>query len=302
MRKILDSLARFYAIMRKEVRQLLRDRPTFGMIVGIPLLQITLFGYAINLDVRHVHAGVVDLSASQQSRQWLAAAEASQLVRITHRLYSVEALYDALRRGDINVGIYLPDDFTRRARGGTGDGTGSGLGSDPGSNPGSVPGNDQSAGQIFIDNTSPGLDGVARQLATLPIGDNPANWINLDSGRGDIAPTFAVHTLYNPERRTAVQIVPALIGVILNLTMVLFTAVAVVRERERGNLEFLITTPVRTWELMLGKIAPYILIGLIQVTLILWVAQLLFDVLIVGSLWDLYLAAAWFIATSVCRV
>jgi ABC-2 type transport system permease protein len=107
-----------------------------------------------------------------------------------------------------------------------------------------------------------------------------------------------VLTEYNPERRTAVQIVPALIGVILNMTMVIFTAVAIVRERERGNLELLIATPVRSWELMAGKLMPYVLIGLIQTTLILTVGARVFDVPIRGSFVDLYLAAGLFIAAT----
>jgi ABC-2 type transport system permease protein len=107
-----------------------------------------------------------------------------------------------------------------------------------------------------------------------------------------------VRTLYNPERRTPVQIVPALIGVILTLTMVVFTAVAIVRERERGNMELLITTPVKSGELMIGKLIPYVLVGLIQTTLVLLVGTWLFNVPIVGSLVDLYLAAAAFIAAN----
>jgi ABC-2 type transport system permease protein len=107
-----------------------------------------------------------------------------------------------------------------------------------------------------------------------------------------------VRTEYNPEGRTAVQVVPALIGVILNMTMVIFTAAAVVRERERGNLELLITTPIRSWELMAGKLLPYVLIGLVQTTLILVVGAFIFDVPVNGSLVDLYLAAGLFIAAT----
>ncbi len=109
---------------------------------------------------------------------------------------------------------------------------------------------------------------------------------------------FEVRTEYNPERRTAVQVVPALIGVILNMTMVIFTAAAIVRERERGNLELLIATPIRSWELMAGKLLPYVLIGLLQTTLILIVGVSIFDVPVNGSLLDLYLAAALFIAAT----
>lgn len=277
------NFSRMWAVISKEFRQIARDRPTFGMIVGIPLLQILLFGYAINLDVRHISAAVVDLSHSQMARQWLASAEASQLIQLSQRYPDLEQLDQALREGQIQVGIYIPADFVRRSQ-------------DP----------TRPAGQILIDNTSPGIDGVARQLAQLPIADHSLNW-QWESrqpaqapGKSIAAPTpvFAVQALYNPERRTAVQIVPALIGVILNLSMVLFTAVAVVRERERGNLEFLITTPIGTGELMLGKIIPYVFIGLVQVSLILLVARLVFDVQMVGSVAQLYLAALLFIAAT----
>lgn len=277
------NFSRMWAVISKEFRQIARDRPTFGMIVGIPLLQILLFGYAINLDVRNISAAVVDLSHSQTARQWLASAEASQLIQLSQRYASLEQLDQALREGQVQVGIYIPADFVRRSQ-------------DP----------TRPAGQILIDNTSPGIDGVARQLAQLPIADHSLNW-QWESrqpaqapGKSITTPTpvFAVQALYNPERRTAVQIVPALIGVILNLSMVLFTAVAVVRERERGNLEFLITTPIGTGELMLGKIIPYIFIGLVQVSLILLVARLVFDVQMVGSVAQLYLAALLFIAAT----
>jgi len=135
------------------------------------------------------------------------------------------------------------------------------------------------------------VDSVARGLASVPL---PRR----DGLYGSDTPTFELRTEYNPERRTAVQIVPALIGVILNMTMVIFTAAAVVRERERGNLELLITTPIRSWELMAGKLLPYVGIGLVQVTLVLAVGSALFDVPVNGSLADLYLAALLFIAAT----
>lgn len=263
------SLQRIGAIAGKEFRQLLRDRPTFGMIVGIPLLQIVLFGFAINLDVRHIHAGVADLADTQLSRQFIAAAQASQLVDVIVRAESAKELEKLMQRGAITVGIYLPHDFERRIN-------------DP----------ERPAGQILIDNSGPGIDNIASRLAEIPLAPLEKNHAPAYTKKT----SMAVRTYYNPERSTPVQIVPALIGVILNLSMVLFTAIAIVRERERGNLELLITTPIRTPELMLGKIIPYILIGLIQVTLIILVARGLFQVNIIGSIIDLYLAALLFIA------
>jgi ABC-2 type transport system permease protein len=142
-----------------------------------------------------------------------------------------------------------------------------------------------------VDGSDPTILNIARQLLQTPA---PRKVVD----RAGADPLFELRNFYNPERRSAVQIVPALIGVILTMTMVLFTAVAIVRERERGNLELLITTPVRTPELMVGKLVPYILIGLVQVTIVLLVGHWLFDVPLRGQLLDVYLAALTFIAAS----
>jgi ABC-2 type transport system permease protein len=173
-----------------------------------------------------------------------------------------------IERGEIAVGIYVPPDFERRLIDG------------------------RAAAQLLIDGSDPMYGLTASALAELPVASRAGN------GPGRRAPTFEVRTFYNPEGRSEVNIVPALIGVILTLTMVLFTAVAIVRERERGNLELLITTPVRSVELMAGKIVPYVLIGLVQVTLILIVAASVFHVPIVGRVIDLYVAALVFITAS----
>ncbi len=264
----MQSARRIAAIATKEVRQLSRDRLTFAMIIGIPLLQILLFGYAINMDVRHLTAGVADLAATQSARQLVADAQATQVVDIVATAASPEELEALLRRGVITVGIYIPPDFERRLQNRT-----------------------RAAAQLMIDGSDPSIFNVAQQLARLPF--------DLRKGAGARHTNlFEIRNYYNPERRSAVQIVPALIGVILTLTMVLFTAVAIVRERERGNLELLITTPIRNVELMIGKIGPYIVIGLIQVTIILLVGALLFHVPIRGTLLDLYLGSLVFIAAT----
>lgn len=264
-----DSLRRVGAIAAKEVRQLRRDRLTFGMIVGVPLLQILLFGYAINLDVRHLRTGVVDYAQTSASRALVQAAQASQVVDIVSQANSAAELEAQLQRGQISIGIVVPGDLERRLQ-------------DPA----------RPAAQLLIDGSDPTIERIAGQLRDLsiPLHNNASVTAS--------APTFALRPYYNPEHRSAVYIVPGLTGVILNLTMVLFTAVAVVRERERGNLEMLITTPVRTPELMLGKILPYIIIGYIQLTLILLLGAWLFDVPLVGSIVDLYLAALFFIAAT----
>ena len=261
-----DSLLRLLAIAGKEFRQLRRDRLTFAMIVGIPLLQILLFGYAINLDVRHLHAGIADLSGTQLSRTLIAEAQASQVVDVVAQVHSAAALEQLLRDGKISVGIYIPPDFDRRALSG-----------------------ERPAAQLMVDGSDPTLLGVAQGLMNMPL-------TSRDWSPQQKPSLFEIRNYYNPERRSAVDIVPALIGVILTLTMVLFTAIAIVRERERGNLELLITTPVSTIEIMIGKIIPYVIIGLVQVTLVLLVGTWLFHVPMRGELVELYFAALLFIA------
>ena len=262
------SFGRILAIFRKEVLQLRRDRLSFGMVFGMPIMQLMLFGFAINQDVRHLHAGVADLAATERSRSFVADAQATQVFDIVAAVHDAEALEDLLRRGEIAVGILIPRDFERRvAQGG------------------------RPAAQLLVDGSDPVVLSAARLLAQVPV---PRDGIAPASSQA----SFAVRAYYNPERRSSMQIVPGLIGVILTMTMTLFTAVAIVREREHGNLELLITTPVRTPELMLGKILPYMLIGMLQVTLVLVIGAVLFDVPVRGSLSDVYLASLIFVTAT----
>jgi ABC-2 type transport system permease protein len=268
-----DSVGRILAIVRKEIRQLRRDRLTFGMIVGIPVMQLLLFGYAINQDVRHLRAAVADQAGSQRARWLVADAQASQVLDVIERADTAEELEALLRRGRVSVGILVPPDFEERVAGGT-----------------------RPAAQLLVDGSDPLVIQAARGLLELPLrqpGRGVAAQAAPSAGRA-----FELRPFYNPERRSAVQIVPGLIGVILTMTMTLFTAVAIVRERERGNLELLITTPVRTPELMVGKIVPYMAIGIVQVTLILVVGSLLFRVPIRGALADVYAASGVFVVAT----
>jgi ABC-2 type transport system permease protein len=276
----LRILGRIFAITSKEFVQLQRDRLTGGMIVGIPALQLLLFGFAINTDVRHLPAGVADLADTQASRALVAAAQASQVIDVVVDVESALSLETLMRQGRIGVGLYIPQDFEDR-----------------------IERRDRAPAQILVDASDPTLLQVARTLTELPIpgrfGIERTSPTPRRPGESlDRVPPLELRPFYNPERRSAVQIVPALIGVILTLTMSLFTAVAIVRERERGTLELLITTPVRSAELMVGKLLPYVLIGLVQVTIILVMARLLFRVPIVGSLADVYAASGIFIAAT----
>ncbi len=264
----MKSLHRLLAITKKEVRQLRRDRLTFGMIVGIPVIQLLLFGYAINTDVRNLGTAIADQANTHLSRQFVSELRETQVVNIIQQADTPEALVEMLRRGEISVAVVIPADFDRRVI-------------DP----------DRPAVHLLVDGSDPTIAGVARQLQSMPIAfDTSAQPRRRDN--------IEVRAYYNPERRTPVNIIPGLMGIILTLTMMLFTAVAIVRERERGNLELLINTPVSSAELMVGKVIPYIVIGMIQLALILLVGDLLFDVPMRGSLVDLYLAAGAFIAAN----
>jgi ABC-2 type transport system permease protein len=264
----MKSLQRVLAIVKKEVRQLSRDRLTFGMIVGIPVIQLLMFGYAINMDVRNLDAAVADMSGTSAARQMVMDMEQTQIIKIITQASDADELEQLMRQGKISVGIYIPPDFDRRMQQA-----------------------DRSAVQLLVDGSDTVVQSAAAQLAQI------ANQ-SRNSPYNDRPPAIELRTFYNPERRSPVNTVPGLIGVILTMTMILFTAVAIVRERERGNLEMLITTPMKTWELMLAKITPYVLIGLLQASLVLLLGLFLFDVPIRGSLLDTYIVTLVFIITN----
>lgn len=261
------SLRRLCAIMLKELRQLRRDRITLAMIIGIPVMQLLLFGYAINLNLRHLDAGIADQANSAASRALVQDMVATGVIAPRAQAYTPDQLMEALRRGRISVGIVIPADFERRRYEG------------------------REAVQVLVDGSDTVVQSAAIQLAQVPLDTRPtSNTRPLREGSIASGPVSVI-SFYNPQRRSAVNIVPGLIGVILTMTLVMFTAVAVVRERERGNMELLIATPVSRSELMVGKVLPYAAIGLLQTTLVLLLGTWLFEVPVRGSLVDVYLAA-----------
>ncbi len=267
----MNAVRRTWAVAQKEFRQLARDRLTFAMVIGIPLILITLFGYAINMDVRGLRAGIADQADTQTSRRLIADLTATQVITPVRRAATAAELEGQLLRNEIVVGVFIPRDFERRLQ-------------DP----------NREAAQLLVDATDPLTPGIVSAISDMPFSlrERAASPRLIPrTGRSQNGTLFAMRPFYNPEGRSAVMIVPGTIGVILTFTMVLFTSIAIVRERERGNLELLITTPVRTIELMLGKIIPYILIGMLQVSLILAAGIFLFDVPLRGSLIDLYIAS-----------
>ena len=268
------GLHRVWAVARKEFFHLRRDRLTGGMVAGIPIVMTLLFGYAINNDVRNLNAALVDEASTSASRAFVSRAQASQVIRFTAHANTVQDLERMIRAGEISVGLYIPPDFEERVA----------QGRPP-------------YAQLLVDDSDPQILGAVRGLRAMPVlGNDKA----LHHGSAQQAQTdsLALRPLFNPERRSAVFIVPGLCGVILTLTMVLFTSIAIVRERERGNLELLITTPVASLELMLGKIVPYVIIGYLQISLIVALGVLLFDVPVRGSLLDFYAGAGLFVISA----
>ena len=262
---------RLYAIVLKELRQLRRDRVSLAMILGIPVMQLVLFGYAINLNLRGLQAAVADQAGTAGSRDVVMDMIATGVIEVGADARSPQELMTMLRRGEISVGVVIPADFERRRLDG------------------------REAVQVLVDGSDTVVQGAAMQLAQMPLGASPAPPPDSSPVRtGQIS----VVSFYNPERRSPVNIVPGLIGVILTMTMVLFTGVAIVRERERGNMEMLMATPVSRTELMVGKVLPYVLIGLVQTTLVLMLGLWLFDVPILGSVLDVYVAAMLLIVAN----
>jgi len=267
---------RLFAIVVKELRQMRRDRITLAMIVGIPVMQLILFGYAINLNLRGLDAGVADQANTAASRAVVMDMVATGVIKPNVVATSPQELMERLRRGEISVGIAIPPDFERRRYDG------------------------REAVQVLVDGSDTVVQSAAIQLAQLPLDHTPtANTRPLRTGATSApAGQIGVVSFYNPERRSAVNIVPGLIGVILTMTMVLFTGVAIVRERERGNMELLIATPVSRSELMVGKVLPYAGIGLIQTTVVLALGVWLFQVPVRGGVLDVYLASVLLILAN----
>ena len=265
------SFGRMFAVFRKELRQLARDKLTFGMIVGIPTLQLLLFGFAINMDIRHLPAALMDEADTWRSRELVAELASSQVLEFTHRVSTPQDIDDLLRTGKIEAAVVIPADFENRLEAG-----------------------DRAVWQVLVDGADQSVQAAARQLAAFPLAS-----LRGSARSADVRPVEIVN-FYNPERRAQINTVPGLIGVILTMTMTIFTGMAIVRERERGNMEMLIATPLSPLELTVGKVMPYVFIGLVQVSLILLLGWFVFQVPVRGALLDVYLAASIYIIATLC--
>lgn len=272
------SLRRFWAIVLKEFIQMKRDRVTFAMMVGIPLMQLMLFGYAINSDPRHLPTAIRSADQGPFARTFVQALKQSNYFTFVQEAATEEETHRLLQLGDVQFVINIPEDFSRRLLRGErpvllveADAT------DPAA-------------------TGPALSAVKTLAATVFDRDLPGPVARLHGTAGPVE--VRVHAHYNPENITQYNVVPGLMGVVLTMTMVVITSLAITRERERGTMENLLATPVRPFEVMVGKILPYIAVGYIQVTIILLAARFLFDVPMVGGLGLVYAAAGLFIAAN----
>jgi ABC-2 type transport system permease protein len=272
------SWSRWWSMVLKEFLQLRRDRVTFGMIVGLPIMQLALFGYAINTDPKQMPTAIVAADHSPFTRSFVAAMKSSDYFRITEELDDEEAGRAALARGRVLFVLTIPPDFSRSLLRG-----------------------ERPALLIEADATDPTATGLAIGAATqlsqaVAAKDLTGPLAGLAGGQ----PPFEVrvHRLYNEEQVSQYNTVPGLMGVILTMTLVMMTGLAMTRERERGTMENLLAMPVRPIEVMTGKIVPYIAIGLIQASIILLAARVVFHVPFQGSLLSVYLAALLFIAAN----
>jgi ABC-2 type transport system permease protein len=276
-RRLHFSFPRLMGIIAKEFTQMRRDRLTFGMMLGIPMIQLLLFGFAINSDPRHLPAAVLLADRGPQGRTMLQAMKNSTYFDFTREVSSEREGRDLLARGDVQFVINIPVNFSRDLLRG-----------------------DRPILLVEADATDPAATGLAigslGPLTSALRADfkGPLDYLNQ-------TPTpfeARVHALYNPENNTQYNIVPGLMGVILTMTMIMITGLAITRERERGTMENLLSMPTRPSEVLVGKIAPYILIGYVQVAVILIAARLLFHVPMHGSIPLLLVCALVFIAAN----
>ena len=272
------DLSRVVAVMIKEFKQLTRDRLTYALMLGLPVIQLLLFGYAINTEPRHLPTAVLVQEDSVFARSIVSALHHSAYFDLSAQARSPAELDEMIRQGRVQFAVTIPGDYTRRvARG------------------------DQPQILVEADATDPSATGGAvAALAALPVQALAHDLKGALLPRGQAAPPFevVVHARYNPEAITAYNIVPGLLGVILSLTLVMMTALSVTRETERGTMESLLATPVEPLEVMGGKLAPYVVIGLIQTVLILILSRFLFGVPMQGGWVGLSIGVALFIVGS----
>ena len=272
------TLSRWWSMVLKEFLQLRRDRLTFAMIIGIPIAQLILFGFAINDDPKHLPTAIISGDHSEFTRSFLSAMENSDYFDVVKELPDEESGRTALARGDVQFVVSIPAGFTQSLLRG-----------------------ERPALLIEADATDPGVVGMAvsaaEQFARVVASRDMVGTLSFLSGSPDPF-EVRVHRVYNPEGITRYNIIPGLMGVILCMSMVLMTGLTVTRERERGTMENMLAMPISPFEVMAGKLIPYIAIGLIQTTIILVAAGFVFKVPCEGSLPMIYLSALLFVVAN----
>lgn len=259
----LFSFARIKAVALKEFVQMRRDRTTFAMMVGVPIMQLVLFGFAINSDPRHLPTALIDRDHSSFSRSIVAAAKNSTFMDITHRPATENIAESLIREGEVSFIFIIPENFGRDLVRGdrpqlllVADAT------DPSASSGAV----NSMEQIVRSGLSRELSGSLSELAQRP---PPVDVV--------------LHKRYNPAGLTQYNIIPGLLGIIIAMTMTMITAVAITREKERGTMENLLAMPIKPFEMMVGKVSPYIIIGYVQTAVFIITAELIFTIPMAGS-------------------
>ena len=270
---------RLRSMIWKEFIQMRRDRATLAMMLGIPVIQLLVFGFAIRMDVRHLPMAVYDESRTQESRELVQKLQATDNFTVTRHVESYEEAKRLIDRGTVRAAIVIPVDFARRLKRGR-----------------------TTTAQLLVDASDPNTSQNAIAAAQL-VGQRKnieiltarsSTPIRVESPPVDIR----VGPLYNPALKSSIFIVPGIIGMILSITMMMITSMSVVREREQGTLEQLIVTPITRGEIMVGKIAPYVLVGYVQLTAVLTLGRLIFHMPIRGSLLVVYAVTFLFITAN----
>lgn len=272
------SLERTGAVLIKEFIQLTRDRITYALILAVPVIQMLLFGYAINTDPRHLPTAILVQENSVFARSVVSGIANSSYFDINHQVRTPAELDELVRTGQVQFAITIPGDFTRRVVRG-----------------------DRAQILVEADATDPTATGSAlAALAQLPREALRRDLTGAVAPPANPAQPFEVviHRRYNPENITAYNIVPGLLGIVLTLTLVMMTAIGVTREAERGTMESLLATPVQPLEVMIGKLAPFVIVGMIQTALILIIGRVLFGVPMAGGWPGLILGTTLFIIGS----
>lgn len=272
------SFSRWWAIVLKEFLQLKRDRVTFAMMILLPIIQLTIFGFAINTDPKHLPIAVVTYDQSEFTRSLISSMQTSEYYTIDTRYTTPDAAQEAFKKGEIQFILTIPSDFTRKLL----------RGEKP-----SLLLEADATDPVSVSTALASIEGIAATVAKRDL-TGPLSGLSNQKKPFDLR----VHRLYNPNGINQYNVIPGLMGTLMTMTLTMMTALAITREREHGTMENLLSTPSRPLEIMTGKIIPYVFIGLVQATLILCASYFVFNVPFNGSLTLAYAVALLFIAVN----